>query len=89
MDKSQELVEILEERITMDHEPTAKKGKPLTNGFIPKLKDKKVTIRLVSGGQLFPAFWKVTIPMRSICRPQKGSSWYSNMPSPQSSLWMS
>jgi RNA chaperone Hfq len=25
--------------------------KPLTNGFIPKLKGKKVIIRLVSGGQ--------------------------------------
>ena len=39
-------------RITMDNEPVIKKPKkPLTNGFIPKLKDKKVTIRLVSGGQ--------------------------------------
>jgi sRNA-binding regulator protein Hfq len=28
-----------------------KPKKPLTNGFIPKLKDKKVTIRLVSGDQ--------------------------------------
>jgi len=36
----------------MDEEPVNKKPKkPLTNGFIPKLKDKKVTIRLVSGGQ--------------------------------------
>ena len=25
--------------------------KPLTNGFIPELEDKKVTIRLISGGQ--------------------------------------
>ena len=33
----------------MDEEPVNKK--PLTNGFTPKLKDKKVTIRLVSGGQ--------------------------------------
>ena len=39
-------------RITMDSEPVSKKQKkPLTNGFIPKLKDKKVTICLVSGGQ--------------------------------------
>ena len=38
--------------ITIDDEPVTKKTKkPLTNGFIPKLKDKKVTIRLVSGGQ--------------------------------------
>ena len=33
----------------MDGEPVSKK--PLTNGLIPKLKDKKVIIRLVSGGQ--------------------------------------
>lgn len=36
----------------MGGEPVGKKQKkPLTNGFIPKLKGKKVTIRLVSGGQ--------------------------------------
>jgi sRNA-binding regulator protein Hfq len=36
----------------MDGEPVSKKQKkPLTNGFIPKLKGKRVTIRLVSGGQ--------------------------------------
>lgn len=36
----------------MDGEPVSKnQKKPLTNGFIPKLKGKKVTIRLVSGGQ--------------------------------------
>jgi len=36
----------------MDSEPVGKKRKkPLTNGFIPKLKGKKVTICLVSGGQ--------------------------------------
>lgn len=36
----------------MYEEPVNKKPKkPLTNGFIPKLKDKKVTIRLVSSGQ--------------------------------------
>jgi len=33
----------------MDGEPANKK--PLTNGFIPKLKGKKVIIRLVLGGQ--------------------------------------
>jgi len=36
----------------MDEEPVNKAPKkPLTNGFIPKLKDKKVIIRLVTGGQ--------------------------------------
>jgi sRNA-binding regulator protein Hfq len=36
----------------MDNElANTKKKKPLTNGFIPKLKDKKVTIRLLAGGQ--------------------------------------
>ncbi|MFA5378340.1 MAG: hypothetical protein WC455_21480 [Dehalococcoidia bacterium] len=36
----------------MDDEPVNKKPKkPLTNGFIPKLKGKKVIIHLVSGGQ--------------------------------------
>ena len=38
----------------MDKEPvneTTKRAKLLTNGFIPDLKGKKVTIRLVSGGQ--------------------------------------
>jgi len=36
----------------MGGEPVSKKQKkPLTNGFIPELKGKKVTIRLVSGGQ--------------------------------------
>ena len=38
----------------MNKEPvneTAKRAKLLTNGFIPDLKGKKVTIRLVSGGQ--------------------------------------
>jgi RNA chaperone Hfq len=33
----------------MDEEPTNKK--PLTNGFIPNLKGKKIVIRLTSGGQ--------------------------------------
>jgi RNA chaperone Hfq len=32
-------------------EDVKKAGKPLTNGFIPEFKDKKVTIRLISGGQ--------------------------------------
>jgi hypothetical protein len=32
------MVAVLEKRITMDDKPTAKKGKPLTNGFIPKFK---------------------------------------------------
>ena len=32
-------------------EEVKRAGKPLINGFIPKLKGKKVTIRLVSGGQ--------------------------------------
>lgn len=46
------MVAVLEERITMDSEPVSKKTKkPLTNGLIPTLKGKKVTIRLVSGGQ--------------------------------------
>jgi len=45
------MVAFLEEKIIMDGETTVKKGKPLINGFIPKLKGKKVTIRLVSGGQ--------------------------------------
>jgi sRNA-binding regulator protein Hfq len=45
-------VAVLEERITMDSEPVSKKQKkPLTNGFIPKLKGKKVIISLTSGGQ--------------------------------------
>jgi RNA chaperone Hfq len=38
----------------MNKEPvneTANRAKLLTNGFIPDLKGKKVTIRLVSGGQ--------------------------------------
>ena len=38
----------------MNKEPvneTAKRAKLLTNGFIPDIKGKKVTIRLVSGGQ--------------------------------------
>ncbi len=36
----------------MSGEPVGKKQKkPLTNGFIPELKGKKVIIRLVSGGQ--------------------------------------
>ena len=41
-------MEILEARIIMAEEV---KGKLLTNGFIPSLKNKKVVIRLVSGGQ--------------------------------------
>ena len=41
----------MEEKIIMDEETTVKKGKPLINGFIPKLRGKKVTIRLVSVGQ--------------------------------------
>ena len=41
----------MEEKIIMDGETTVKKGKPLINGFIPQIKGKKVTIRLVSGGQ--------------------------------------
>lgn len=32
-------------------EEVKRAGKPLINGFIPQLKGKKVTIRLVSGGQ--------------------------------------
>jgi RNA chaperone Hfq len=39
----------------MDEESANKKAKsstkPLTNGFTPKLKGKKVIIRLISGGQ--------------------------------------
>jgi sRNA-binding regulator protein Hfq len=36
----------------MEGEPVNKKPKkPLTNGFIPKLKDKKIIIRLITGGQ--------------------------------------
>jgi sRNA-binding regulator protein Hfq len=36
----------------MDNEPANEMPKRrLSNGFIPKLKDKKVTIRLISGGQ--------------------------------------
>ena len=36
----------------MDNEPVSEKTKRrLSNGFIPKLKDKKVTIRLITGGQ--------------------------------------
>jgi sRNA-binding regulator protein Hfq len=33
------------------NEKTKRTAKPLSNGFIPSLKGKKVTIRLVSGGQ--------------------------------------
>ena len=33
------------------NEEVKREGKTLTNGFIPDLKGKKVTIRLVSGGQ--------------------------------------
>ena len=43
-------MEILEARIIMDEE-VKRAGKPLSNGFIPKLMGKKVIIRLVSGGQ--------------------------------------
>jgi RNA chaperone Hfq len=43
-------MEILEARIIMVEE-VKRAGKPLSNGFIPKLKGKKVVIRLVSGGQ--------------------------------------
>ena len=50
-DKEERLVAILEETIIMDEKTTVKKGKPLINGFIPKLRGKKVTIRLVSVGQ--------------------------------------
>jgi len=32
-------------------EEVKRAGKPLSNGFIPKLMGKKVIIRLVSGGQ--------------------------------------
>ena len=38
----------------MNKEPvneTVKHAKPLSNGFVPDIKGKKVTIRLVSGGQ--------------------------------------
>jgi hypothetical protein len=43
-------MEILEARIIMAEE-VKRAGKPLSNGFIPKLMGKNVIIRLVSGGQ--------------------------------------
>jgi RNA chaperone Hfq len=43
-------MEILEARIIMAEEVKGAR-KPPSNGFIPKLKGKKVIIRLVSGGQ--------------------------------------
>ena len=39
--------------------------KPLTNGFIPKLKGKKVIIRLVSGASQLQGLSRDTTPMRS------------------------
>jgi acylphosphatase len=73
------MVEILEESMTEKENlttttTTATQGPPQ---FIPKLKGKKVVIRLVSGGNLSPVFWKDTIPMRSSSIRQKGSYWSS------------
>jgi RNA chaperone Hfq len=43
-------IEVLEARIIMPNEVKGTR-KPLSNGFIPVLMDKKVIIRLASGGQ--------------------------------------
>jgi len=57
----------------MDGEPVDKKPKkPLTNGFIPKLKDKKVTIRLVSGGQPIAGTWDKYNPYEIHIQTAKG-----------------
>ncbi len=57
----------------MDGEPVNKKPKkPLTNGFIPKLKDKKVIIRMVSGGQPVTGILEGYNPYEILIKTAKG-----------------
>jgi RNA chaperone Hfq len=57
----------------MDGEPVITKSKkPLTNGFIPKLMSKKVTIRLVSGGQPITGTVEGYNPYEIIIQTAKG-----------------
>ena len=46
--------------------------KPLTDGFIPGLKDKKVTIRLVSGGQPITGTVEGYNPYKILIQTAKG-----------------
>jgi sRNA-binding regulator protein Hfq len=48
-------------------------GKPLTNSFIPALKGKKVTIRLVSGGQPVTGTIEGYNPYEILLQTPKGS----------------
>jgi RNA chaperone Hfq len=69
-------VAVLAERITVDNEPVAKKTKsttkPLINGFVPKLRGKKVTIRLVSGGQPITGILEGYNPYEILIQTAKG-----------------
>jgi len=60
----------------MDEEPANKEAKsaikPLTNGFIPTLKGKKVIIRLVSGGQPVTGTLEAYNPYEILLQAAKG-----------------
>jgi sRNA-binding regulator protein Hfq len=60
----------------MDEEPINEKAKdaikPLSNGFIPELKGKKVIIRLISGGQAVTGSIEAYNPYELLLQTTKG-----------------
>jgi sRNA-binding regulator protein Hfq len=67
-------VAILEERI-MATKPTADDAKPQPNvQFIPKLRGKKITIRMTSGGQPIIGTLEAYNPYELLIRTAKGST---------------
>jgi RNA chaperone Hfq len=58
--------------MTEDEKPTTTKPTPTGPHFIPKLKDKKVTIRLVSGGQPITGTIEAYNPYELLLKTTKG-----------------
>ena len=48
--------------------------------FIPKLRGKKVVIRLISGGQPIAGTVEGYNPYEILIQTRRGKFWYSNMP---------
>jgi hypothetical protein len=78
------------DRMTENEKATATRPTSRQTGpqFIPKLRGKKVTIRLVSGGQPIIGTLEGYSPYEILIQTRKDRSWYSSTLLPRLKQWM-